>query len=115
MFDSSEEARLGFFVNLADVMRRTIVKEGEEPQLTRSQNTLIFSPPIVHPRIHADSELQFLLHFSPRITASFSFDQMWRPIGNSKRSCLCCTLWINAFDAITIWATNGSHGKLGAS
>ncbi|KAM6491130.1 hypothetical protein JOM56_013369 [Amanita muscaria] len=35
------------------------------------------------------------------------------PIGVSKRSCFCCTLWINSHNRIfgTRWMTSGSHGK----
>ncbi|KZT05169.1 uncharacterized protein LAESUDRAFT_727420 [Laetiporus sulphureus 93-53] len=36
-----------------------------------------------------------------------------RPIGCSKRSCLCCWHWINSYNLVhhTTWMTGGSHGK----
>lgn len=32
-------------------------------------------------------------------------------IGCSKRSCLCCTLWVNSFNMISTGITSASHGK----
>ncbi|KAI6146328.1 hypothetical protein BKA82DRAFT_994208 [Pisolithus tinctorius] len=60
-------------------------------------------------QLHA--EIHILLHLSK------SFDILDRsqqqPIGCSKRSCLCCTLWIWAYNNKyrTKWLTSGSHGK----
>jgi len=69
-----------------------------------------------YPRIHA--ELRIILHISPSLLSE-SLGQLplqgseQLPIGCSKRSCLCCVLWIDAFNSRTgmSWMTSGSHGK----
>ncbi|KAI6152620.1 hypothetical protein BKA82DRAFT_4112879 [Pisolithus tinctorius] len=60
-------------------------------------------------RLHA--EIRILLHLSKSFDASDRFQQ--QPIGCSKRSCLCCSLWIWAYNDRyrTNWLTSGSHGK----
>jgi hypothetical protein len=67
-------------------------------------------PSIVHPRIHA--ELRIILDLNPPLT-HIPEEPVQKPIGCSKRSCFCCTLWIAAFNRIflTNWMTGGSHGK----
>ncbi|KIM73016.1 hypothetical protein PILCRDRAFT_734683 [Piloderma croceum F 1598] len=69
-----------------------------------------------YPRIHA--ELRIILHFSPPLLSESLRQLPLRgsaqlPIGCSKRSCLCCVLWIDAFNGRTgmSWMTSGSHGK----
>ncbi|KIJ35779.1 hypothetical protein M422DRAFT_261963 [Sphaerobolus stellatus SS14] len=60
--------------------------------------------------------LRIILHFSPSLL-SISPGELCAPrelpLGCSKRSCLCCTLWIEAFNKATrlLWMTSGSHGK----
>jgi len=63
----------------------------------------------VHPFVHA--EIRIMLSLAKRTNRD------WRPaqrvIGCSKRSCLCCTLWITAYNEHfrTKWMTSRSHGK----
>jgi hypothetical protein len=62
-----------------------------------------------HARVHA--ELRIILHLQvgqPLVTGSPSI-----PIGVSKRSCFCCTLWITSHNNTfgTKFMTSGSHGK----
>ena len=61
----------------------------------------------VHACIHA--ELRIILHFN-RMSAVVP---LGHPIGVSKRSCLCCTLWIALHKRFwgTEWLTSGSNGK----
>jgi hypothetical protein len=61
----------------------------------------------MHPCIHA--ELRIILHLGPPSTT----EPLVHPIGVSKRSCFCCTLWIESHNRIfrTQWMTSGSHGK----
>ena len=61
----------------------------------------------IHSRIHA--ELRIILHLGLPATERAAI----QPIGVSKRSCLCCTLWIESHNRIfrTSWMTSGSHGK----
>jgi len=61
----------------------------------------------VHARLHA--ELRIILYLSQ----APPFDPRTHPIGVSKRSCLCCALWIDGYNRIfhTRWLTSGSHGK----
>lgn len=61
-------------------------------------------------RLHA--EIHILLHLSKSFDDNLDNSQQ-RPIGCSKRSCLCCTLWIWAYNKRygTNWLTSGSHGK----
>ncbi|KIJ41324.1 hypothetical protein M422DRAFT_255833 [Sphaerobolus stellatus SS14] len=59
------------------------------------------------PRLHA--ELRLILHlYSTLPITSGQF-----PIGCSKRSCFCCTVWIGVFNEAnkSSWMTSGSHGK----
>ena len=72
------------------------------PQLARNWEQRRF----INPRIHA--ELRIILHLSRSL---LSRSQL--PIGCSKRSCLCCVLWMNAFNSDTgmLWMTSGSQGK----
>ncbi|KAI6152622.1 hypothetical protein BKA82DRAFT_4112897 [Pisolithus tinctorius] len=60
-------------------------------------------------RLHA--EIHILLHLSKSFGILDRSQQ--QPIGCSKRSCLCCTLWIWAYNNKyrTKWLTSGSHGK----
>ncbi|KIM72906.1 hypothetical protein PILCRDRAFT_15712 [Piloderma croceum F 1598] len=82
------------------------------PRLARNWDQRRF----INPRIHA--ELRIILHLSPTLlsgspTVFLSAHAVQRPIGCSKRSCLCCVLWIDAFNSGTrmLWMTSGSHGK----
>jgi hypothetical protein len=82
------------------------------PHLARNWHQRRF----INPRVHA--ELRIILHLSPSLlsrspTEFLSPHATQRPIGCSKRSCLCCVLWIDAFNADTgmLWMTSGSHGK----
>ncbi|KAI6010793.1 hypothetical protein F5J12DRAFT_821737 [Pisolithus orientalis] len=60
-------------------------------------------------RLHA--EIRILLHLSNPVHALDHTRQ--QPIGCSKRSCLCCTVWIWKYNKTfrTKWLTSGSHGK----
>ena len=60
----------------------------------------------VHAYVHA--ELRIIFHLDP--TSAFP---LAHPIGVSKRSCLCCTLWIGLCNRLlgTGWLTSGCHGK----
>jgi hypothetical protein len=62
----------------------------------------------VHTCIHA--ELRIMLHLSSMSPVESS---TVRPIGVSKRSCLCCALWMQLYNRIfrTNWMTSGSHGR----
>ena len=76
---------------------------------------------IVKTCIHA--EIRIILHFSKPLSSSLSSSHtdLRQPphkpdrhaIGCSKRSCLCCTLWIDEYNARfeTGWLTSGSHGS----
>jgi hypothetical protein len=68
---------------------------------------------VVTPCIHA--EIRIILDLtSSRATRRHIMSPSQRcPIGCSKRSCFCCTLWIDAYNEIygTQWMTSGSHGK----
>jgi len=81
------------------------------PHFTRNWERRRF----INPRIHA--ELRIILHLSPPLLSEsptvFLPPDAQRPIGCSKRSCLCCVLWIDAFNFGTgmLWMTSGSHGK----
>ncbi|KAF8816106.1 hypothetical protein BYT27DRAFT_7185345 [Phlegmacium glaucopus] len=82
------------------------------PQLARNWEQRRF----INPRIHA--ELRIILHLSPLLLSRSLTDFLHLraaqlPIGCSKRSCLCCVLWMNAFnyDTRMLWMTSGSHGK----
>ena len=61
----------------------------------------------IHSCIHA--ELRIILHLGPPSETESAI----QPIGVSKRSCFCCTLWIESHNRIfrTNWMTSGSHGK----
>jgi hypothetical protein len=63
---------------------------------------------VVHPCLHA--ELRVILHLDPPSSTRVSEK---RAIGCSKRSCLCCMLWIKSLDRTLgrTWMTSGSHGK----
>ncbi|RDB16082.1 hypothetical protein Hypma_007332 [Hypsizygus marmoreus] len=61
-------------------------------------------------------EIRIVLHLSrPLLTRFLSSrnDSKHLPIGCSKRSCLCCMLWIASFNEVTrmLWVTSGSNGK----
>jgi hypothetical protein len=60
----------------------------------------------VQPRVHA--ELRIILHLGPPTRGS-----PIQGIGVSKRSCLCCQLWIESYNGLfgTRWMTSGTHGK----
>jgi OTT_1508-like deaminase len=82
------------------------------PQLARNWEQWRF----INPRIHA--ELRIILHLSPSLISRSPTDLLpppaaQLPIGCSKRSCLCCVLWMDAFNYDTgmLWMTSGSHGK----
>ncbi|KAF8804720.1 hypothetical protein BYT27DRAFT_7194329, partial [Phlegmacium glaucopus] len=82
------------------------------PQLARNWEQRRF----INPRIHA--ELRIILHLSPSLLSRSLTDFLHPraaqlPIGCSKRSCLCCVLWMDAFnyDTRMLWMTSGSHGK----
>jgi hypothetical protein len=69
-----------------------------------------------YPRIHA--ELPIILHLSPSLLSESPGQLPLQgpeqlPVGCSKRSCLCCVLWIDAFNGRTgmSWMMSGSHGK----
>ncbi|KAI0340013.1 hypothetical protein BDW22DRAFT_431129 [Trametopsis cervina] len=66
----------------------------------------------VHASLHA--EVRILLHFAPQNEV---FGTILRPIGVSKRSCLCCTIWMDEYNSSfeTSWMTSGSHRKPCAS
>ncbi|CAL1715129.1 unnamed protein product [Somion occarium] len=68
---------------------------------------------IINTCIHA--EIRIILHLGRSMLSGSrtDFREAQQPIGCSKRSCLCCTLWINAFNDNTgmLWKTSGSHGK----
>jgi hypothetical protein len=68
---------------------------------------------IVHPCVHA--ELRVILHLDPPSSAKVSGSLIpeKRVVGCSKRSCLCCMLWIETFNHAfkTAWMTSESHGK----
>ncbi|RDB30247.1 hypothetical protein Hypma_007329 [Hypsizygus marmoreus] len=77
------------------------------PNLTNWDEKLV-----VDTHIHA--ELRIILHLSrPFLSGSQKPSDMQLPIGCSKRSCLCCMLWMESFNKIvgTHWMTGGSHGK----
>jgi hypothetical protein len=82
----------------------------EAIELLRNRFPAMFEqwPRLVYPRIHA--ELRVILDLNP---PSSPMVQAQKPIGCSKRSCLCCTLWVAAFNHIflTRWMTSRSHGK----
>lgn len=61
----------------------------------------------MHTCIHA--ELRVILHLGPPSAIKSPI----HPIGVSKRSCFCCTLWIESHNRIfgTRWMTSRSHGK----
>ncbi len=61
--------------------------------------------------VHAD--LRIILHLGPPPHGSPAPPVHPRRIGVSKRSCLCCALWIGSHNRIfgTQWLTSGSHGK----
>ncbi|KIN93662.1 hypothetical protein M404DRAFT_487145 [Pisolithus tinctorius Marx 270] len=64
---------------------------------------------VIKTRVHA--EIQLVLYLSK---AYFPLDpQRPHPIGTSKRSCMCCALWIREYNEqfSTYWMTSGSHGK----
>ncbi|RDB28239.1 hypothetical protein Hypma_001498 [Hypsizygus marmoreus] len=69
----------------------------------------------IRPCIHA--ELRIILHLSSLSPAGLSAElsQKYTPqaIGCSKRSCLCCALWIDSFKVGTnkMWVISGSGGK----
>jgi hypothetical protein len=85
----------------------------EAMELLRQRFPAMFQqwPRFVRPYIHA--ELRVILDLNPPSSTSAVRQQAQRPIGCSKRSCLCCALWISAFNRIffTNWMTSGSHGK----
>ncbi|THH03284.1 hypothetical protein EW146_g10473 [Bondarzewia mesenterica] len=72
---------------------------------------------IVNTCIYA--ELRIILHLSASSLSNISRSRITleqskrQPIGCSKRSCFCCTLWIDAHNEKfkTQWSTSGSHGK----
>ena len=69
----------------------------------------------VYACIHA--ELRIILHLSqPFPRASFALRSV-QPIGMSKRSCFCCTVWIETYNHLfsTRWTTRRSHGKPSAT
>jgi hypothetical protein len=67
--------------------------------------------------LHA--ELRIILHLTPPPTPgddSSTFDLTLKPIGCSKRSCLCCALWILALRSMFLatpsrWITSGCSSK----
>ncbi len=66
----------------------------------------------VHALVHA--ELRIILHLGPPPPHGSPASLVRpHPIGVSKRSCLCCVLWIGSHNRIfgTQWMTSGSHGK----
>ncbi|KAI6146314.1 hypothetical protein BKA82DRAFT_1000439 [Pisolithus tinctorius] len=60
-------------------------------------------------RLHA--EIRILLYLSNPVDASGHYQQ--KPIGCSERTCLCCTLWIRAYNQEfgTNWLASASNGK----
>ncbi|KAG6815232.1 hypothetical protein H0H93_010502 [Arthromyces matolae] len=71
---------------------------------------------IINPRVHA--ELRIILHLTRSLSSSSSaelptYPPTQYPIGCSKRSCICCHLWMSAFNQSTnmSWMTSGCHGK----
>lgn len=64
---------------------------------------------VVQTRIHPETRILYDLTEPPR---SRDFRQP-QPIGCSKRSCLCCTLWIEAYNMTygTQWLLSSSHGR----
>lgn len=59
--------------------------------------------------VHA--ELRIILHF--HVKSPLPDFAPVHPIGVSKRSCLCCTVWMELYNDFfgTQWKTSGSHGK----
>jgi hypothetical protein len=71
---------------------------------------------LVTPCIHA--EIRIILHLSSPSPLHTSRRHIvpsiqLHAIGCCKRTCFCCTLWIDAYNEIykTQWLTSGSHGK----
>ncbi|RDB22206.1 hypothetical protein Hypma_010726 [Hypsizygus marmoreus] len=64
-----------------------------------------------NPRLH--TELRIILHLARTLPRSPTLRKTMLPIGCSKRSCLCCTLWMKSFNQNSSfqWMTGGSHGK----
>jgi len=67
----------------------------------------------VHACIHA--EIRIILHLSQPFPGAPFASRSVQPIGMSKRSCFCCTLWIETynhfFSTRSRWITSRSHGK----
>ncbi|KAI5980643.1 hypothetical protein EDC04DRAFT_2917647 [Pisolithus marmoratus] len=63
----------------------------------------------IKPRLHAEIRIILYLDSLPDRTRSPHL----RPVGCSKRSCLCCALWIQSYNNVfkTKWLTSGTHGK----
>ncbi|KAG5640377.1 hypothetical protein DXG03_008880 [Asterophora parasitica] len=68
---------------------------------------------ILRPTIHAEIKMIIFIHTrtSPKAVSDSPSPQL--PIGCSKRSCICCSIWIAAFNESSemAWMTSGSHGK----
>ncbi|KAI6152604.1 hypothetical protein BKA82DRAFT_36008 [Pisolithus tinctorius] len=64
-------------------------------------------------RLHA--EIRILLYLSNPVDASDHYQQ--KPSGCSEQTCLCCTLWIRAYNQEfgTNWLASASNGKLCAT
>lgn len=69
-----------------------------------------------HPHIHA--EVRLILHLDGKLKQlsprKYSEDTPQQSVGCSKRSCLCCEIWINSFNSSSQvrWMTrSGSYGK----
>ncbi|KIO11167.1 hypothetical protein M404DRAFT_994829 [Pisolithus tinctorius Marx 270] len=62
-------------------------------------------------KTHVHAEIQLVLYLS---NAFFPLDpQCPHPLSTSKRSCMCCALWIREYNKqfSTYWMTSSSHGK----
>jgi hypothetical protein len=99
--------------------------------VSRGLNRLFLSPEIIdkldrhfphlrsnwamHQTVHAcvHAELRIILHLGLSSPSGPSPTTLVHPIGVSKRSCFCCSLWIDTHNRIfnTRWSTSGSHGK----
>jgi hypothetical protein len=94
---------------------KTLLQHDRDPDsisVIESKHPKLFTNPWtyqINPCIHA--EIRIILDLDP--PANIARQTQQRPIGCSKRSCLCCEVWIQAFNRTfdTNWMTSGSHGK----
>ena len=126
-FVDSGEGQVSLCEDYVEAVQR--VCDAETPPSPEALQELAMSFPGVHSNwehqrlintcIHA--EIRIILHFSKPLSLSSSHTHLRRPIdgsdqhaiGCSKRSCFCCTLWIDAYNEQfgTGWITSGCHSK----